>query len=333
MPRDDGVRPVTGLAGEEAATDQGTIFEAPALLRILWADPQHTAEHLALWSVKRFAGRASSAVERLRSSNVVADDPPTLQRTVVARQTRVAMAEGALVGGPFIVLIPFAFCAALLAQAQMILELAALAGYAPDDEMRAADLLVLQRAYPSEEEAQAALRRVKRDLDRSDDAKLPRGTRWPAIKRMALLLGVLGSDEEKPSRFREILQWTFLVLVFLVGLVLPLVWVPYMAVSMRRSTVDIGERGAHFYEHRRSVDAGVAVHTGHRVHVPIAGTLLRTVTLVVLPILVALIALLFGVRLGTGKWLTAGLLLILASAVITAGWLAFRWWRRRAGAR
>jgi hypothetical protein len=39
------------------------------------------------------------------------------------------MTEGAFVGGPFIVLLPVAFGAALLAQAQMALELAVLAGY------------------------------------------------------------------------------------------------------------------------------------------------------------------------------------------------------------
>ena len=86
------------------------------------------------------------------------------------------MTEGAVVGGPFIVLIPVAFCAALLAQAQMVLELAVLAGHAADDETRVAELLVLQRAYPSEDEAQAALKRVERDLNPRPDARLPRGS-------------------------------------------------------------------------------------------------------------------------------------------------------------
>src|SRR5205823_7229198 len=119
-------------------------------------------EHLALWSLKRFGPRASSAVEKLRSSHPDADQGE-LDRMVIEHQTRVSMIEGALVGGPFIVLIPVAFCAALLAQAQMALELAALAGYATDDEMRAADLLVIQGAYASTPEAAAALARMTRD--------------------------------------------------------------------------------------------------------------------------------------------------------------------------
>ena len=99
---------------------------------------------------------------------------------VIERQTRISMTEGAFVGGPFIVLIPVAFCAALLAQAQMALELASLAGYAPSDQMRAADLLVLQGAYASTSEASAALAKVARDPKGREGKKLPRkaARRW-----------------------------------------------------------------------------------------------------------------------------------------------------------
>ena len=37
-----------------ASDEQGdAVFEAPAVLRMLWADPQYMPEHLALWSLKR----------------------------------------------------------------------------------------------------------------------------------------------------------------------------------------------------------------------------------------------------------------------------------------
>lgn len=179
------------LAEQHAAADQEAISEAPALLRVLYADPEHTAEHLALWSVMRFAGRATSAVEKIQRAHVAAE-PDVQQRAVVHRQTRVSMTERAVVGGPFIVLIPVAFCAALLAQAQMVLALAVLAGHAADDETRVAELLVLQRVYPSEHEAQAALKRVKRDLNPRPDARLPRGTRWLTIKTDGLVAGSIG---------------------------------------------------------------------------------------------------------------------------------------------
>jgi hypothetical protein len=311
---------------EPDSADVSPIFEAPAVLRLLWADPQHAAEHLAIWSVKRFAGRASSAVDRIRSAHQDADDD-TLQRLVIERQTRIAMTEGAFVGGPFIVLIPVAFCAALLAQAQLGLELAVLAGRAPDDERRAADLLVLQSAYDTTEEAHAALATVARDPHRQPGKRLPRGTRWTVLKRMAYLLGVLGSTEEKPSVIRMLLQWSFVGIVFLVGLVLPLVWVPYMALSVRRSTLSVGARGVAFYAQSPGEDVGVRIARAATVHVPMTAALIRTVLLVAIPIVIAVVGLLTGASFGGGKLLDAGILLLAGSALITLGWLGFRWWR------
>ena len=160
-------------------------------------------EHLALWSLKRFGPRASSAVEKLRAANPHAESG-ALERAVIERQTRVSMAEGAFSGGPFLALIPVAFCAALLAQAQMAFELATLAGHAPDDEMRAADLLVLQGAYASTADASAALEKVARDPKSREGKRLPRGTRWSMIKRMAYMLGVMGPErrEAEPAALR-----------------------------------------------------------------------------------------------------------------------------------
>jgi hypothetical protein len=317
------------LPGESTPVDpDGAIFEAPALLRILWADPQHMPEHLAVWSLKHFASRAVSAVDNLRRDypNELTDD---LEQRAIERQTHVAIAEGAVVGGPFIVLIPIAFCAALLAQAQMSLELAALAGYAPDDEMRAADLLVIQGAYASPDQAGAALATVTRDQSSRVGRRLPRGSRISMIKRMAYLLGVLQSNAQKRSVARVAAQWTLLGLTFVVGLVLPLVWMPYMAFSIRRSALQMAERSRQYYAQRQSVDTGVAVRKSAAVHVAIAGGVVRMIVLIIVPIVVAVIALSTGADLGTGRLLTAGIVLIVVSAVVTLGWITFRWWRHR----
>ena len=32
---------------------------------------------------------------------------------------------------------------------------------------------------------------------------------------------------------------------------------------------------------------------------------------------------------GTGRWVSAGLFLIVVSALATLGWFGYRWWRRR----
>ena len=112
------------------------------MLRIVWTDPQHMPEHIARWSLAQFGPRAEAAVEKLRRQHPDAGSDE-LERRVIDRQTKVAMTEGAFVGGPFIILMAVGFCAALLAQAQMVFELAAVSGRDPKDQMRVADLLVL----------------------------------------------------------------------------------------------------------------------------------------------------------------------------------------------
>jgi hypothetical protein len=317
------------LEDESGRPEKAAVYEAPAVLRMLWADPQYMPEHLALWSLKYFGPRASSAVEKLGRSHPGAGTSE-LEAAVIEHQTRVSMTEGAFVGGPFIVLLPVAFCAALLAQAQMTLELAALAGYAPDDEMRAADLLVIQGAYASTGEASAALARLTRDPKSREGKRLPRGTRISMVKRMAYMLGVIGSgDEEKPSRLRSALEMALVGAVFLVGLVLPLVWVPYMALAFRKSGLRMGARASAFYAERRSEETGVTVRKAPAVRVAMSASLIRMVLLIALPVLVAVIALLTGADIGSGKWVSAAIFLIVVSGLATLAWFGYRRWRRR----
>jgi hypothetical protein len=315
----------TGELRDDLATADDAVFEAPAVLRIIWADPQHMAEHLALWSLARFGPRADRAVEKLRGSATSRDE---LERLVIQRQTRVAMTEGAFVGGPFIVLIPIAFCAALLAQAQMVFELAAVAGHEPKDRMRADELLVLIGAYESTDAAAAALATVTQQSGRREGKRLPRGTRWAMIKRMAYLVGVLGIAEER-SRLRVALGWTGIGVLFLVGLALPLVWVPYMAYSTRRTTLRLGDRTRVYYAAADTGEAGLTVQRRSTVRVGGTAALVRTTFFVVVPILAALVALLSDFSLTGGHWVTAGLLLLGVSALATLAWFGYRWWRRR----
>ena len=319
----------TGDVRETPSTaDEAGVYEAPNVMRLLWADPQYMPEHLALWSLKHFGPRASASVERLRAVQPNAD-AGELEAAAIEHQTRVAMTEGAFVGGPFILLIPVAFCAALLAQAQMSLELAALAGYSPDDEMRAADLLVIQRAYSSNTEAGAALARITRDPHRREGKRLPRGSRISMVKRMAYMLGLLGSSDQKTGWVRSALQWALVGVVFLVGLVLPLVWVPYMAWAFRKSSLQIGARASAFYAERRSEETGIAVRKAPSVSVGRSAGFVRMLALIAVPVLLAVIALLTGADIGTGKWPSAGILLILVSGLVTLAWFGYRSWRRR----
>jgi hypothetical protein len=303
------------------------VFEARGLFPILWADPQYMPEHLAVWTLTRFGPRAGAAVEKL-SARDPAPDRDELERLVITRQTRVAMAEGAFVGGPFTILLPIAFCATLLAQGQMVLELAAVAGHEPTDGIRAAELLVLLEVYPTVEEAKAALERMSPDPKSHKGKKLPRGSRWNMIVRMAYLLQVLGTGPER-SRLRAALGWAGLGFLVLVGQVLPLVWVPYMAYVSRRGSLLLGGRAREYYAARKAGETGVVARGRPVVRVGGAAALARTISLVLLPIGAGLIALLAGISLTGGEWVTAGLALIVASFLATVGWLGYRWWRHR----
>jgi hypothetical protein len=316
------------LQADPSRPEEAAVYEAPAVLRLLWADPQYMPEHLALWSLKYFGPRAGSAVAKLRDSHPEADSGE-LEAAVIQHQTRVSMTEGAFLGGPFIILLPVAFCAAMLAQAQMALELAALAGYAPDDEMRAADLLVIQGAYPSTTEASAALAKLTRDPKRREGKRLPRGSRISMVKRMAFMLGVIGSSDEKPSRLRSVLQMGLLGVVFLVGLVLPLVWVPYMAYAFRKSGLQMGARASEFYAERRSEEAGVTVRKAPTVRIAMSAGVIRMLVLIAVPVVVAVIAIFTGADIGTGKWISAAIFLIVVSGLVTLAWFGYHRWRRR----
>lgn len=56
--------------------------------------------------------------------------------------------RGALVAGPLLALAPYAFCAALLTQNRIVLELATPADRDPTAPERASELLALQDAFP-----------------------------------------------------------------------------------------------------------------------------------------------------------------------------------------
>jgi hypothetical protein len=308
--------------------DAEAFFQAPGLFRALWADPKNMAEHLALWSLKYFGPRAGSAVDRLQASHPNASQDE-LERLAIQHQTRVCITEGAFVGGPFIVLLPIAFCAALLAQAQMAFELAAINGYSPTDRMRAVDLLVVQGAYNETQEAGAALDTVTRG-DRQG-GRLPRGARWTMLKRMAFLLGLLAAPgTPKPPWFISVVRWIALGATFIVGLVLPLVWVPYMAVSMRRAALQMGERARTYYADQRTAETGITVtRAPMTISVGVASGFVRMLLLIAAPIVIAIVALLTETDIGGGKWVTALIALLVISALATLLWLSFRWVRRR----
>ncbi|MFJ9789747.1 hypothetical protein [Streptomyces globosus] len=304
------------------------------LLREVLARPGRLPELLAGFALRHNGPRAARSVARLREEMPEAD-ASALGAAVIARGTRATVAEGAFVGGPFLVFIPVAFCAALLRQARTVMELAAVTGLDPTAPERSAELLVLQGVYPDTQSAARALAEDPEAGSTQSAGPAPR-SRWTVLVgvtlRMARLLGLLTTGEEsRGSRLRawavRIGQWALLLAVLAVGMVVPLVWMPYMAVSYRKATRRLLARAADSYllhvpppERRRGaagLDPGALA------------AVVRVLSSVLVPAGVVLLVLLADLRTAGGRWPALLVGLAAASAAVGAWWHLRR--RRRAG--
>ncbi|WP_424892787.1 hypothetical protein [Streptomyces sp. XH2] len=300
--------------------------QAQALLPMIWADPQHMPEQLAFFAVRRFGPRAAASVDRRKRNRPAAGDDE-LRREVIAHGTHMTIADGAVLGGPFIVLMPVSFVAALLSQAQMVLELAVLAGEDPRSERRVADLLVLQDVYPSTEAAAEALRKAKRRPP-GGRGRIPRRTRWSLVVRMAAILGLVGGGG-KQSTFRRVVSTAPIVALFLVGMVLPLIWVPALAVIYRKNTLRLGAKAVQYYTPGAAGE--LLRHRKRLPHMPsTAGVaaVLRVLALAAVPFAAAGAAAWAGLRLAGGFWGTCLIVLVAVSLLAACLWFVRRRPRR-----
>ncbi|MEU3280387.1 hypothetical protein [Streptomyces antibioticus] len=298
-----------------------------SLLREGLADPHRLPEHLALPAVRRLGPVARRTVSA---------EPPPDRAGVIRGGRRATVTEGAFVGGPFLLLIPVAFCAALLRQTRICLELAALTGRDPTRLERAAELLVLQGVYDDVGAARTAL---------AVHASAPsRGVRptalWTLTLRMARLLGLLVPDEPgtvRPGPWVQTGRWLLLVAVILAGTVAPLVWLPYMARSYDRATRQLTRRAERFYfPGEPDAPAGpvpdrvsdTRAGSGRRRRVDPArlagaGRALLSVLSLLVPVVLVLGVVVADVRIAGSRWPVLGIVLVTGS-VVTGG----VWWLR-----
>ncbi|MEV4428136.1 hypothetical protein AB0K23_22690 [Streptomyces sp. NPDC049602] len=204
-----------------------------------------------------------------------------------------------------------------------MLELAATEGLDTTDPERAAELLVLQGVYEDTAAARAALAAAP-DRPRAGDV----GGRVAALRglvlRMARLLGLLTPSEARLGRWARIGQWALVASVFLVGLVAPLVWLPYMAVAYNRATNRLTDRATVFYVGTRDLRSS----RGVRVDPAVAVAGLRALVSVLLPAVALFMVVATDTRIAGGRWPVAGIVLI-ASCLFTGGWWLWRRRRRR----
>ncbi|WP_133259802.1 hypothetical protein [Streptacidiphilus pinicola] len=297
---------------------------ARSLLRRLRSHPARMPEELAAFAVREMGPRAYAEVERLRQRLPQAGDE-RIRAHAAARGVRTTVAEGSFVGGPFLVLIPVAFCRALLAQVQMVLEMAALAGRDPRKAERAAELLVLQGAHQDVETAAAALAQSDTVASRTD--RRPAGL-WRVTMRMASILGLrdVGGTRRSEARFVRLGRRVLLGVVIMLGTVAPLVWLPYMSVAYRRAGRAMAERAAEFYFGAQAgLPADAEPDSGF------SGTVLRALASVALVVVPLLLILLTGAQLADREWPLVVLVLVGSSLGVGAWWQSRHRAQRRRG--
>ncbi|MFJ7154231.1 hypothetical protein ACIQUQ_04770 [Streptomyces sp. NPDC101118] len=296
------------------------------LLRSVLADPGHLPEILASFASRRLGTAAARTVAKVRADHPDAR-PEELRGMVANRGRRIVVTEGSFVGGPFIVVIPFAFCAALLAQLRMCLELGALAGRPATSPDRTAELLVIQGVYPDIPTAGEALEKLAARTDRDGDLAPPPGPRpsrvaalWSLVKRMAYLLGLLGPEEDTSRLIVKIGRWALVGLVFLVGLVAPLVWIPYLGWSYHRSTGELAARTVAFYGAATPAEAAEAVAEVHPAAADpgMIAAALRTLSSLLVP--VGAVILVFVAAVDDSRWPLAAVTVTVLSLAVGAIW-------------
>lgn len=286
-------------------------------MRAARAQPGRLPELLADFATRRLGHGAGRTVERMRAQHP--DEPPDLLRArIVTRGSRAATSEGAFVGGPFLLFVPVAFCAALLSQARMMLELAALEGRDPSDPERTAELLVLQGVYESTDAARAGLA-----APHAPPAKRPGrvGALWELVMRMARLLGLITPSDGASTLLVRLGQWALVGAVFLVGLVAPLVWLPYLAVSYNRGTARVADRATLFY-----AGARLPRRSGRLSPALLVATL-RAVLSLLVPIVALVLVSSTDTRIADRQWPVLGIVLF-ASSMAVGGWWVWRHYGR-----
>jgi hypothetical protein len=297
---------------------------ARKMLRTVRADPRHMPERMAVFAVEFLGPRAAEWIAQRRSEQAAdGADADELGNQVVRRGVHSAVAEGSFLGGPFMALLPIAFCGALLAQVRMVLELAALSGRDPRDEAVVADLLVIQGVHPTVLQAEAALREARPAAAHAG----PGASWWSTVRRQAYLIGLVTPQDHPSGKMHRAAVWVGTIALVLIGFVVPFVWVPVCAEMYRRATNRLAAVSARHFAQHGGTEVLPARGPASRRGTLRPGFVLVTVRVLLaclVPFAIVLVVLAADLRVADAHWSTV-LLAFFAVAAIAA----LVWYQRR----
>ncbi|WP_158835512.1 hypothetical protein [Streptomyces sp. NRRL S-350] len=289
------------------------------VLRTVRADPARMPERLAALAVEYLGPQAAATTTEARASERAGAAREEITERVVSRGVRRSVVDGSFLGGPFVLLLPVAFVAALLAQLRMVLELGALAGVDPCGDDAVVEVLLVQGVHRTPEAAREALR--------SAAAAGPGGTSggsWAAVvRRQAYLIGLVAPDTSTRGRVRKWLGWTGIGVLMVVGTVIPFVWVPACAEMYRRATTQLADRALLRFGLADAEAEEVRTRNRSVLRPGLLLVVLRTGLACLTTAGAVVVVLLTGVRVADNA-LLAMFLLLLGLSTVVAGWYSFR---------
>lgn len=216
------------------------------LLGDLRSDPARAPETFVIYAVAALGGTVHRDMHRLRELRPDAS-LAELSSDIATSAARRAAVEGAVSGAPlYLALVP-AYVTMLMEQARMVLRIAALHGWPPDDARAAAELLTLTGVYGSPESARRA---IDAKLASTGHQARPHGHGWIGLARSLLVLAGFIEPKELRTprgRLKGAIAAIVAAVVWAATWILPLTFVLLMAWSCESATDKLSGRALRRY--------------------------------------------------------------------------------------
>jgi hypothetical protein len=223
------------------------------LVRAVWRDPYHFAEHLVVIAHEQLADPCLAWARRIRARDPQAT-PAELAAELRDSAAGFARTNGALAGTPFLTALVPAYMSVLWEQARMTMKIAALNGRDPREPGCPAEILYLRGIYDTPDSAAQALSRLNAEPTRSRASTSAKLRAWiQLIYVILVLVGILWTPEdhmrERPDRSRRawLIVNAFAGLWFIITWVIPITCMIDMAHSCASDTRALATRAIDYY--------------------------------------------------------------------------------------